>query len=157
MPSDITYKDILLYKTESCRNWDEKGSCRYGKRCRYAHGKEELRPILRSNQYKTKICKAYHDYGTCSYGVRCTFIHNDVTGATGKEDDHYSRGNIQQSSNVGCVLPSKEDSNNAGSGNSGNNVIHNFISKNVWDSMLDLSSYEPAEQSNHDQASYNYH
>ncbi|KAI8053115.1 uncharacterized protein B0P05DRAFT_440333, partial [Gilbertella persicaria] len=63
------------YKTEHCRNWDEKGFCRYGKRCRYAHGTEELRPILRSNQYKTKICRAYHENGTCSYGIRCTFIH----------------------------------------------------------------------------------
>ncbi|KAF1801543.1 hypothetical protein FB192DRAFT_1248677, partial [Mucor lusitanicus] len=75
MPSEITYKDIILYKTECCRNWEEKGHCRYGKRCRYAHGREELRPILRSNQYKTKICKAYHDNGSCSYGIRCTFIH----------------------------------------------------------------------------------
>ncbi|CAO3656782.1 unnamed protein product [Mucor fragilis] len=75
MPSEITYKDIVLYKTECCRNWEEKGHCRYDKRCRYAHGREELRPILRSNQYKTKICKAYHDNGSCSYGTRCTFIH----------------------------------------------------------------------------------
>lgn len=49
---------------------------RYGKRCRYAHGKEELRPISRSNQYKTKTCKAYHEGGTCPYGIRCTFIHH---------------------------------------------------------------------------------
>ncbi|KAI9486282.1 MAG: hypothetical protein EXX96DRAFT_452016, partial [Benjaminiella poitrasii] len=75
MCSDISYKDIVLYKTENCRNWNEMGFCRYGKRCRYAHGQAELRPILRSNQYKTKSCKAYHEHGTCSYGVRCTFIH----------------------------------------------------------------------------------
>ncbi|KAI9329947.1 hypothetical protein BD770DRAFT_324689 [Pilaira anomala] len=79
MPSDISYKAIMLYKTEKCRNWDERGFCRYGKRCRYAHGLEELRPIPRSNQYKTKSCKAYHELGTCPYGIRCTFIHNTTS------------------------------------------------------------------------------
>ena len=31
-----------LYKTKQCSNW-EKGSCSYGSRCIYAHGREELR------------------------------------------------------------------------------------------------------------------
>ncbi|KAI9258304.1 hypothetical protein EDC94DRAFT_543313 [Helicostylum pulchrum] len=69
-------KEVALYKTEKCRNWDERGTCRYGRRCRYAHGDRELRPIYRSVQYKTKTCKAYHELGTCPYGIRCTFIHD---------------------------------------------------------------------------------
>ncbi|EIE76095.1 hypothetical protein RO3G_00799 [Rhizopus delemar RA 99-880] len=75
MSSDLHYKEIALYKTESCRNWDETGSCRYGKRCRYAHGPEELRAVPRSSQYKTKACRSYHEKGACPYGVRCTFKH----------------------------------------------------------------------------------
>ena len=30
------------YKTELCKNWIENGGCRYGKKCQFAHGKEEL-------------------------------------------------------------------------------------------------------------------
>ena len=31
------------FKTELCKNWIENGSCRYGKKCQFAHGQEELR------------------------------------------------------------------------------------------------------------------
>ncbi|KAI9300005.1 hypothetical protein BJ944DRAFT_235200, partial [Cunninghamella echinulata] len=67
-----------LYKTEYCRNWAELGTCRYGTKCRYAHGEMELRMIPRHNRYKTQVCRAYHLDGTCSYGNRCTYIHDDV-------------------------------------------------------------------------------
>ena len=29
----------VKYKTELCRTFEEKGSCPYGHRCRFAHGK----------------------------------------------------------------------------------------------------------------------
>ncbi|ORX48552.1 hypothetical protein DM01DRAFT_1291868, partial [Hesseltinella vesiculosa] len=64
-----------LYKTEMCRNWEEMGQCRYGKKCCFAHGRTELRNIQRHIRYKTQICRTYHLTGTCHYGVRCTFIH----------------------------------------------------------------------------------
>ncbi|KAI9498443.1 hypothetical protein BDB00DRAFT_755050, partial [Zychaea mexicana] len=70
-----TTKQSVLYKTEYCRNWTELGQCRYGKKCRYAHGDGELRTVPRHSRYKTQICRAYHVDGACPYGVRCTFIH----------------------------------------------------------------------------------
>ncbi|KAI9323249.1 hypothetical protein BX666DRAFT_1847120 [Dichotomocladium elegans] len=70
----------VLYKTEYCRNWAELGYCRYGKKCRYAHGLNELRAAPRHSRYKTSICHAYHVEGTCPYGIRCTYIH-DLTGS----------------------------------------------------------------------------
>ncbi|KAI9489690.1 hypothetical protein BDB00DRAFT_737615, partial [Zychaea mexicana] len=63
------------YKTEMCRNWAEMGHCRYGKKCRFAHGDRERRTVQRHARYKTEICRTYHMTGTCLYGVRCTFIH----------------------------------------------------------------------------------
>ncbi|KAI8067663.1 uncharacterized protein B0P05DRAFT_552466 [Gilbertella persicaria] len=66
-----------LYKTEMCRNWQEMGDCRYAKKCRFAHGQQELRGVQRHVKYKTEICKTFHLTGTCSYGVRCTFIHDE--------------------------------------------------------------------------------
>ncbi|GBG79953.1 hypothetical protein CBR_g30215 [Chara braunii] len=64
-----------LYKTELCRSWEETGTCRYGGKCQFAHGKEELRPVARHPKYKTEICRTFSSNGTCPYGTRCRFIH----------------------------------------------------------------------------------
>lgn len=64
-----------LYKTELCRSWEETGSCRYGNKCQFAHGQNELRPIARHPKYKTEICRTFATNGTCPYGTRCRFIH----------------------------------------------------------------------------------
>ena len=70
---------LLNYKTELCKNW-EKGSCEFGDRCAFAHGREELRqPSLKSDKYKTRKCKQFHKLGYCMYGVRCQFIHTIET------------------------------------------------------------------------------
>ncbi|KAL0142825.1 CCCH-type zinc finger transcription factor [Mucor lusitanicus] len=156
MPSEITYKDIILYKTECCRNWEEKGHCRYGKRCRYAHGREELRPILRSNQYKTKICKAYHDNGSCSYGIRCTFIHQ----MNATDRNHYnliplisptsSNASFQSTTSTTTHPPLPPHQHQM---NTRCQPLHHsesdlntnmFISKNIMEDIIDLSSYEPS-------------
>jgi hypothetical protein len=63
------------YKTELCKSYTDTGICRYGTKCQFAHGKEEIRPILRHPKYKTEICKTFHSTGTCPYGIRCRFIH----------------------------------------------------------------------------------
>lgn len=34
-------------QTELCRSWEEKGSCRYGTRCQFAHGTQEVRSVAR--------------------------------------------------------------------------------------------------------------
>lgn len=49
----------------------------YGRKCQYAHGESELRPVYRHKKYKTQICRTFWETGTCPYGVRCTFIHRD--------------------------------------------------------------------------------
>jgi len=65
-----------LYKTELCKNFVETGQCRYGTKCQFAHGDEELRGVTRHPKYKTEICKQYHTGGTCAYGNRCRFVHH---------------------------------------------------------------------------------
>jgi len=67
-----------LYKTELCRSWVESAMCKYGTKCQFAHGKHELRPVIRHPKYKTEICKTFHTNGTCPYGKRCRFVHNPV-------------------------------------------------------------------------------
>lgn len=68
-----------LYKTELCCSFESSGSCRYGVKCQFAHGKSELRPVLRHPKYKTEICKTFSATGSCPYGKRCRFIHTPTT------------------------------------------------------------------------------
>jgi hypothetical protein len=35
--------DVLSFKTRMCKNYAEAGSCRYGARCRFAHGDSDMR------------------------------------------------------------------------------------------------------------------
>ncbi|KAI0094553.1 hypothetical protein BDY19DRAFT_26810 [Irpex rosettiformis] len=75
-------RKLGLYKTELCRSWEEKGSCRYGAKCQFAHGEEELRQVQRHPKYKTEICRTFWVSGSCPYGKRCCFIHTELPGTT---------------------------------------------------------------------------
>ena len=68
---------VCRYKTELCRPYEENGTCKYADKCQFAHGRAELRPVVRHPKYKTDLCKTYHTTGLCPYGPRCHFIHND--------------------------------------------------------------------------------
>eukprot|EP00899_Mesostigma_viride_P029424 jgi/Mesvir1/9667/Mv12152-RA.1 len=71
-----------LYKTELCRSFSETGFCRYGAKCQFAHGGEELRPVARHPKYKTEVCRTFKMMGTCPYGTRCRFIHHSAPRGT---------------------------------------------------------------------------
>ncbi|XP_051934126.1 mRNA decay activator protein ZFP36 [Hippocampus zosterae] len=64
------------YKTELCRTFEESGLCKYGAKCQFAHGPEELRGLSRHPKYKTEPCRTFHAAGFCPYGARCHFVHN---------------------------------------------------------------------------------
>jgi hypothetical protein len=74
-------QEQLPYKTELCNKYSETGFCRYGHKCRFAHGVQELRIDERTagdSRYKTQLCKNYHgEKTTCPYGKRCHFIHDE--------------------------------------------------------------------------------
>jgi len=91
-----------LYKTELCRSFVETGACRYGFKCQFAHGKNELRPVLRHPKYKTEICKTFHSTGTCPYGIRCRFIHTKPT-----DQELLSMEQLPSSPSPPAVVPSK--------------------------------------------------
>lgn len=64
------------YKTELCRPYEEFGVCKYGDKCQFAHGMNELRSLARHPKYKTELCRTFHTSGFCPYGPRCHFVHN---------------------------------------------------------------------------------
>ncbi|KAI8340828.1 hypothetical protein BC941DRAFT_467996 [Chlamydoabsidia padenii] len=118
-------KETHLYKTEYCRNWTELGECRYGKKCRYAHGITELRKISRHNRYKTKICRAYHVEGTCHYGNRCTFIH-DVTSNFGDLINPQQQPKVRQHSRFFGFTNNDQD------------AATSLQTTKIWDSKIGL-------------------
>ncbi|EAS01338.1 zinc finger protein CTH1 (macronuclear) [Tetrahymena thermophila SB210] len=76
-PQNLIQKE--RYKTELCRNYQIHGTCNYGKKCQYAHGRHELqqKPERKTNQYyKTRPCKEFFNTLTCPYGQRCKYNHD---------------------------------------------------------------------------------
>jgi len=49
-------RKLGLYKTELCRSWEEKGTCRYGAKCQFAHGEDELRKVARHPKVSFLSC-----------------------------------------------------------------------------------------------------
>lgn len=88
------------YKTELCRSFTESGFCKYGGKCQFAHGAEELRDLNRHPKYKTEPCRTFHTIGFCPYGVRCHFVHN------GEEEKPFSRSSSFSSSSSVALPPS---------------------------------------------------
>ncbi|KAJ0043614.1 hypothetical protein Pint_18705 [Pistacia integerrima] len=65
-----------MWKTELCNKWQETGTCPYGDYCQFAHGINELRPVIRHPKYKTEVCRMVLSGATCPYGHRCHFRHS---------------------------------------------------------------------------------
>ncbi|XP_035011169.1 mRNA decay activator protein ZFP36L1 [Hippoglossus stenolepis] len=84
------------YKTELCRSFTESGLCKYGGKCQFAHGQDELRDLNRHPKYKTEPCRTFHTIGFCPYGIRCHFVHN------GEEEGEqsFSRSSSSSSSSI---------------------------------------------------------
>ncbi|XP_071352155.1 mRNA decay activator protein ZFP36L1 isoform X2 [Trachinotus anak] len=87
------------YKTELCRSFTENGLCKYGGKCQFAHGPEELRDLNRHPKYKTEPCRTFHTIGFCPYGIRCHFVHNNE-----EEKKHsFSRSSSSSSSSSSSI------------------------------------------------------
>ena len=82
---------LSRYKTELCRPFQDYGYCKYGDKCQFAHGEQELRVVPRHPKYKTELCRTYHTRGFCPYGSRCHFIHS--LEETRKQEGGSSSGN----------------------------------------------------------------
>jgi hypothetical protein len=70
-------KDFKIkYKTELCKYFEINGYCKYGDKCAYAHGKENLRSkVTNTTAYRSKRCSQFYEQGYCPYGNRCQFAH----------------------------------------------------------------------------------
>ncbi|CAI8605003.1 unnamed protein product [Vicia faba] len=74
-PLEMTVYNQGMLKTELCNKWQETGACPYTDHCQFAHGIEELRPVIRHPRYKTEVCRMVFAGVVCPYGHRCHFRH----------------------------------------------------------------------------------
>ncbi|XP_076913997.1 zinc finger CCCH domain-containing protein 15-like [Bidens hawaiensis] len=74
-PVELKVYNQGMSKTELCNKWQQTGACPYGDQCQFAHGIEELRPVIRHPRYKTEVCRMVLAGGPCPYGHRCHFRH----------------------------------------------------------------------------------
>ncbi|KAF2310910.1 hypothetical protein GH714_018376 [Hevea brasiliensis] len=74
-PLELEVYNQGMFKTELCNKWQETGTCPYGDHCQFAHGVEELRPVIRHPRYKTEVCRMVLAGDICPYGHRCHFRH----------------------------------------------------------------------------------
>ena len=80
-----SFVERSMYKREMCKNWTEAGFCRYGTKCQYAHGQEELsdchqlylsqQKVSGNDKYKSQNCRQFYREKFCPYGKRCHFRH----------------------------------------------------------------------------------
>lgn len=74
--------DSDKFKTKLCTHFMTTGTCFYGAKCHFAHGKHELRrnetsePLVHP-RHKTTLCQNELRYGACKFGKGCNFIHKD--------------------------------------------------------------------------------
>ena len=80
-PFKSTASDFKIkYKTELCKYFEINGYCKYGDKCAYAHGKENLRSkVTNSTSYRTRKCVQFFENGYCPYGNRCQFAHQVIS------------------------------------------------------------------------------
>ncbi|KAK7289785.1 hypothetical protein RIF29_03729 [Crotalaria pallida] len=74
-PLEMVVYNQGMSKTELCKQWQETGTCSYEDHCQFAHGIEELRPVIRHPRYKTEVCRMVLAGNACPYGHRCHFRH----------------------------------------------------------------------------------
>jgi len=131
------------YKTEMCRPFQENGVCKYGEKCQFAHGHQELRTISRHPKYKTDMCRTYHSVGFCPYGPRCHFIHSlDELRPMPTTPEKKSPGVVKQLPMFGGGFGS--GGNNNSSSQSSNNTSWSFpdnFSSDMKNAVHQLNNY----------------
>ncbi|XP_016438840.2 uncharacterized protein LOC107764752 [Nicotiana tabacum] len=70
------------HMSEVCRWWGDTGTCRFGSKCRFVHGKEDLRPTAFAtwNHSEAPSSRSYSS-GSCAYGPRGRSAHHQVNSA----------------------------------------------------------------------------
>ena len=126
-----------LYKTELCRSYVETGSCRYGNKCQFAHGDEEIRNLSRHPKYKTEMCRSFHTTGHCPYGIRCHFIHDQINPTKNQAPNRQSPQQQQQNMGTQSMQNNLNNMNQQQNNMGNHNSYNNFNS--VWSGGVSMA------------------
>lgn len=74
-----------FYKTEICRAWEDTGTCGFGVKCRFAHGKEELRPTHVPSKIKSEMNMFKTYSSVVGYSPRNRIVPKVATPPSSKE------------------------------------------------------------------------
>lgn len=96
-----------------CRPFKETGECKYGEKCQFAHGENELRTVQRHPKYKTEYCRTFYGVGLCPYGSRCHFLH-DLSDNDDNTRAHGNRANGNRNENSTATTSVAIPTTNAG-------------------------------------------
>lgn len=101
-PQDSAAREVdARYKTSMCPHF-KRGNCEYAEYCKFAHGLQELRPLLvpgvpsaargaaslsNGSHFRTRICPHFPQ-GRCTYGDACKFAHSsaELRSSTAKDE-----------------------------------------------------------------------
>lgn len=67
VPGTHSHGCVTRYKTELCRPFTETGKCKYGDKCQFSHGTNELRILMRHPKYKTDYCRTFHTSNSVTF------------------------------------------------------------------------------------------
>jgi len=95
------------FKTEFCRNFQERGECLFGAECQFAHRPEEMRLVGSNTNYKTQRCRKYWTAGCCPYGPRCNFLHGESPNVLRKASEAYKATEIHRALEARRILDSR--------------------------------------------------
>lgn len=120
------------YKTEMCRNFKERSRCIYGDQCQFAHGRTDLRDVVRNTKYKTKLCQKYWAVGYCAYGPRCNFLHDEAVARQMAASEFPSHDYVKTKS-TGSISPTPSSSDSLS-----NDRNYDLVIPNVMDQPDDV-------------------
>ncbi|GAB4853479.1 hypothetical protein Ancab_017670 [Ancistrocladus abbreviatus] len=91
-----------IYKKFLCQSWEDSGSCQFGLKCLFAHGKEELRPthFASKNNAEMTISKQCSSAGSCTHGPRRHFARKVMTNLPVKESAALASSTVNTSSPI---------------------------------------------------------
>ena len=66
-------------RTVVCKNFQFKGFCNFGIRCKFLHDREsDIEEFIYAMEQSRQLCKLYKYNGFCPYGAECRFLHQEM-------------------------------------------------------------------------------
>ncbi|XP_009768245.1 uncharacterized protein [Nicotiana sylvestris] len=82
LSSSTSGSENSSHKSDVCRWWGDTSTCRFGSKCRFVHGKEDLRPTAFANRNQSEaLSSRSYSSGSCAYGPRVRSVHHQVNSA----------------------------------------------------------------------------